>query len=125
MSYKPLQVKSQSKAMIHRISQVETRKIRDTRRKARGISIKQNQHNIQFPNTRTQTSLFFLFCLKVLCRFKRSLVALLSQFPVSIHHQSAQEYPSRSVLSNLFDPAGRTGHNHDATGRTSKLKSNN
>src|SRR6218665_1529146 len=31
---------------------------------------------------------------------------------------------SMAVLSNLFDPAGRTRHNHEATGRTSKLKSN-
>src|SRR6218665_1853245 len=29
-----------------------------------------------------------------------------------------------SVLSNLFDPAGRTRYNHEAAGRTSKLKSN-
>jgi len=28
------------------------------------------------------------------------------------------------VLSHLFDPAGRTRHNHEAAGRTSKLKSN-
>ena len=28
------------------------------------------------------------------------------------------------VLSNLFHPAGRTRQNHEAAGRTSKLKSN-
>jgi len=28
------------------------------------------------------------------------------------------------VLSNLLDPAGRTRYNHEAAGRTSKLKSN-
>ena len=28
------------------------------------------------------------------------------------------------VLSNLFDPAGRTRHNHEAAGRTNKLESN-
>ena len=33
-------------------------------------------------------------------------------------------YSLRPVLSNLFDPAGRTKHNHEAAGRTSKLKSN-
>jgi len=29
-----------------------------------------------------------------------------------------------AVLSNLFDPAGRIRHNHEAAGRTCKLKSN-
>jgi len=28
------------------------------------------------------------------------------------------------VLSNLFDPAGRTKHNYEVAGRTNKLKSN-
>jgi len=32
--------------------------------------------------------------------------------------------PVSTVLSNLFDPAGRTRHYHEAAGRTSKLKSN-
>jgi len=31
---------------------------------------------------------------------------------------------TKAVLSNLFDPAGRTRHNHEAAGRSSKLKSN-
>src|SRR6218665_1354434 len=37
------------------------------------------------------------------------------------------EYRGRAystVLSSLFDPVGRIRHNHEAAGRTSKLKSN-
>src|SRR6218665_2957237 len=37
---------------------------------------------------------------------------------------SSPRCPPNAVLSNLFDPAGRTRHNNEAAGRTSKLKSN-
>ena len=37
---------------------------------------------------------------------------------------SAMNLCFKAVLSNLFDPAGRTRHNHEAAGRISKLKNN-
>ena len=39
-------------------------------------------------------------------------------------HPPLRQSLCRTVLSNLFDPAGHTKHNYEAAGHTSKLKSN-